>query len=193
MSTTSLLRKLQKEYPLASREVLLDILVSCNGDVDSAKELLGQSQTPTKDTTSTRPIDSPKRQASIAIFGVKKRKKESEANTTCSSSPNTLKPLTLYTPEDIEAALPCSLIYNVLEKAEAENLLDQLMEDHNSWKEKTKFYLFDKLCETPTSLPFTLKTCPCTRNTLIDTMESLSTLPESTARPWRRVQIEFRS
>lgn len=152
MSTTSLLRQLQKEYPLASRDVLLDILVSCDGDVTSAKQLLGL----TRDTTASNgdKTDSPKRQASIAFFGVKKRKTDSESDT---PNPSSLKPLTLYTPEDIEAALPCSLVYNVLDKTEAEKLLDQLMEDHKSWKEKTKFYLFDRLCETPHKSAFYTK------------------------------------
>ncbi|KAG5358042.1 Alpha-ketoglutarate-dependent dioxygenase alkB-like protein 3 [Yarrowia sp. B02] len=146
MSTTSLLRQLQKEYPLASRDVLLDILVSCNGDVGLAKELLGQTLPQKHDTK-----DSPKRQASIAGFGVKKRKTEPKLDT----SPS--KPLTLYTPEDIEANLPCSLIYNVLDKTDAEGLLDQLLDDEKSWRQKTQFYLFDKLCETPHKSAFYTK------------------------------------
>lgn len=139
MSTTSLLRTLQKEYPLASKEVLLDILVSCDGDIASAKALLGHTKPDTlKHKSGNR---------QMSIFGAKKRKIESTVE----------KPLTLYTPEDISEALPCTLIYNVLDKGDAETLLDELLSDEKSWKDKNKFYLFDKLCETPHKSAFYTK------------------------------------
>lgn len=180
MSTTSLLSILQSEFPVASQEVLLDILVSCDGDISLARGLLGFSgpnQTKSKksekleklekpdknDTTvtidtkeqvhfdkknETNFFDSPvsKRQLSIANFGIwgendRKKSKKIHKNST--------SPITLYTPEDVARHLPCSLHYDVLSPKTANSLLQQLLQDQLQWKAKTKFYLFDKLCETP--------------------------------------------
>ncbi|OBT83294.1 hypothetical protein VE02_08475 [Pseudogymnoascus sp. 03VT05] len=58
------------------------------------------------------------------------------------------KTVHLYTPEDIEAHTPCSIIYNFLPPEEADALLQELVDESPTYKTNT-FQLFDRVVSSP--------------------------------------------
>lgn len=58
------------------------------------------------------------------------------------------KTVHLYTPEDIEAHTPCSIIYNFLPPEEADALLQELVDESPTYK-TNRFQLFDRVVSSP--------------------------------------------
>ena len=61
--------------------------------------------------------------------------------------------LHLYTPEDIAAHTPCSIIHNFLPAREADDLLRELLEEAQTFERQT-FKLFDNVVQSPHSACF---------------------------------------
>lgn len=61
--------------------------------------------------------------------------------------------LHLYTPEDIAAHTPCSIIHNFLPAQEADNLLRELLDEASTFERQT-FKLFDNVVHSPHSACF---------------------------------------
>lgn len=129
--------------PEASSEDLLDLLVSCDGCVKTASAVLicegGQS-------------DSPRRKSNL--IGLQSSLPFTTYNENLLPKPSrALKPLTrkgrtvhLFTPADIEAHTPCSIIHNFLPTEEATSLLGELLTEAASFP-RANFKLFDNVVQ----------------------------------------------
>ncbi|KAI7287999.1 hypothetical protein KC345_g150 [Hortaea werneckii] len=63
------------------------------------------------------------------------------------------KTLHLYSPEDIEAHTPCSIVHNFLTSSEADALLRELLGEVPGFRKET-FQLFDRTVESPHTMKF---------------------------------------
>jgi len=150
-STDIKLATLASLYPHLDQVLLLDLLISANGSVEAAKISLANS---------TR-VSSPRKrsatgigyQTSLASF----RKAEEIGLDVPSTKRRQLtrkgQTLHLYSPEDIAAHTPCSIIHNFLPADEADNLLIELLEEATTFEKQT-FKLFDNVVQSPHSACF---------------------------------------
>lgn len=132
--------------PLTSNAELLDLLINCGGSVEDASAVLiyggGASMSPRKKST---PIGL---QSSLPFTS------SNETSSLKSSKAVNPKPLTkkgktvhLFTPADIAAHTPCSIIHNFLPAEEASSLLKELLAEVPSFPRAT-FKLFDNIVQT---------------------------------------------
>ena len=138
-------------YPSVDQDYLLDLLLASNGSVDSVCQTLdtsGHLILPRKKFTAAVG-----HQTSLSTF-------RTDGATQLDAKSKKLKLLTrkgqtlhLYTPEDIAAHTPCSIIHNFLPKDEAEKLLMELLEEAPTFERQT-FKLFDNVVESPHSACF---------------------------------------
>jgi hypothetical protein len=128
---------------------LLEILLSCEGKVEDALDVL----------SSTKNIPARKRQASVIGLqsalafsenGGSPSKKAGRATMTLTKKGKTLY---LYTPEDIAAHAPCSIIHNFLPKDLANALLQELLPEAATFSKAT-FRLFDNVVQSPHTASF---------------------------------------
>lgn len=124
-------------HPEKDEETLLETLLASDGSVERALESL-KSPPKKRPATSTASYQS-------SLSSITRSGKDGAA----------IKPLTkkgktvhLYTPEDIEAHTPCSIIYNFLPIEEADALLQELVDETPTYKKST-FQLFDKVVSSP--------------------------------------------
>lgn len=126
---------------------LLEALLACDGSVDQASEWLAQS-------TSLSPRKRPAPttvgyQSSLSSF------RTTPAGTGPAKKALVKKGQTLYlyTPEDIEAHTPCSIIHNFLPAKQADDLLLQLVDEAPSYQ-SLEFKLFDRVVWSPHTFCF---------------------------------------
>ncbi|KAL8953748.1 MAG: hypothetical protein Q9222_000430 [Ikaeria aurantiellina] len=139
-STDLKLAILASLYPDTDHSTLLDILIASDGSVEQSSETLSSSF-----------VLSPKRkltggvghQTSLANF------RHPGEGSIGLSLPAVKLPLTrkgqtlhLYTPEDVEAHTPCSIVHDFLPSQVAEDLLRELMQEAVSFERQT-FKMFD--------------------------------------------------
>jgi alkylated DNA repair dioxygenase AlkB len=137
-------------HPTTSHEQLLDLLVCCNGSVENASAALIQG---------SGISISPRTQSSSV--GLQSSLPFTNSNQTSpSKSSNAAKPLTrkgrtlhLFTPADIAAHTPCSIIHNFLPAEEAAALLKELLAEAPTYGRAT-FKLFDNVVQSPHSACF---------------------------------------
>ncbi|KAF1984371.1 hypothetical protein K402DRAFT_413881 [Aulographum hederae CBS 113979] len=142
-STDFKLAILSSLHPDVDQGSLLETLLLSDGFVETASQYLSE-----------RKYASPRKkqaigtgyQASISSFGIKSGG---------DGTPRRIRPLTrkgqtlhLYTPEDIEAHTPCSIIHNFLPSEHADALLRELMEESPTFF-RAKFKLFDRVVQSP--------------------------------------------
>lgn len=142
-STDMKLALLASLDPLMSTENLLNLLVQCNGSVQDASTMLmnatGDSISPRK-----KPV----------LIGLQSSLPFAASSGNSLSRPsNILKPLTkqgktihLFTPADIAAHTPCSIIHNFLPPSEATKLLEELLPETEIFARAT-FKLFDRIVQ----------------------------------------------
>lgn len=139
-STDFKLAILSSLHPFIDQQVLLDILLAHEGSVDRASaSLVAPELSPKKPSTIGY-------QSSLATFigpndssnPPKKSKLLSKKGTT----------LHLYSPEDVAAHTPCSIIHNFLPAEEANALLEELLGEALSF-ERMSFKLFDNVVQSP--------------------------------------------
>lgn len=135
-------------FPNLDPGALLDLLISADGSVDKVTQMLQPSLGPTSpgkisaagnggigyqaSLDSFRPTDgSPK-----VVPGKQK----------CLTKKNTI--LHLYTPEDIAAHTPCSIIHSFLSAKQADALLKELLEEAPTFGRQS-FKLFDNVVQSP--------------------------------------------
>ena len=147
-STDVKIATLQSIFSHLTQEVLLDLLVSADGSVEKVVKNLQQPLGPIS------PLKRPASgsgsigyQASLNSFGV--------ATGSTKTAIGDFKPLVrkgvtlhLYTPEDIAAHTPCSIIHNFLPSEQAEALLKELLEEAPTFGRQT-FKLFDNVVQSP--------------------------------------------
>ena len=147
-STDLKLAMLASLHPHLEQQVLLDILLAHEGSVEAASTSLTSpdSFSPKKNSTT------PGYQSSLANFAV---------TSDTSKRPKLLskkgKTLYLYSPEDVAAHTPCSIIHNFLPARDANELLEELLLEAPSY-EKPTFKLFDNVVSSPHTSCFYVET-----------------------------------
>ncbi|KAI9677319.1 MAG: hypothetical protein M1829_002662 [Trizodia sp. TS-e1964] len=146
-STELKLALLSSLHPDVEQQLLLDILLVSEGSVEQASKALssgGKGLHIRKKTASALGY-----QSSLTSFATQE-----------SSSPSTNKQLTrkgktlnLFSPEDIAAQTPCSIIHNFLAAEEANELLKELLAEAPTFHRQT-FKLFDNVVQSPHSACF---------------------------------------
>lgn len=123
-TTEQLLDAVIRKAPEADPATALELIVSCNGDLNRVFELLGVKVANYRQTT-FKVGKPPPRSAGV-------------------SSPR----IHLFSPQDVEAAgVKCSLHLSVLEPSVARQLLHKLMEESHEWS-TSKFYLFGRQAQS---------------------------------------------
>lgn len=142
-STEIKIATLASLFPDVDQGILLDSLIAENGSVSAVCQALHFSEK----QDSSRKSSVVGHQSSLISFRI------GSANTR-------LKPLTrkgqtlhLYTPEDIAAHTPCSIIHNFLPVEEADALLRELLKEAFTFERQT-FKLFDNVVQSPHSACF---------------------------------------
>jgi hypothetical protein len=147
-STDLKLAMLASLHPHLEQQVLLDILLAHEGSVEAASSSLLRPDTssPKKNPTV------PGYQSSLTSFAV---------TSDTSKRPKLLskrgKTLYLYSPEDVAAHTPCSIIHNFLPAKDANELLEELLLEAPSF-EKLTFKLFDHVVSSPHTSCFYVET-----------------------------------
>ncbi|OXV07600.1 hypothetical protein Egran_04634 [Elaphomyces granulatus] len=162
-------------FPNRLEAELLDILVSCDGDVEAASAALARGgvvidgAAPASTQTSpgaTFLANKPgKIQTSLSSFAIihattsgddvggKKRIVLDTDGSLMKAKTKKGKTLHLFTVEDIAASTPCSLIPNFLAPAEANALLEELLEESKTFERYT-FQLFQNTVQSPHTSAF---------------------------------------
>jgi hypothetical protein len=141
-STDFKLAMLASVYPDLDHGLLLDILMASSGSVKIALETLTNtedSKASKKKQSSTSGIGY---QASLTSFNIGSSTTKKRALTKKG------KPLHLYSPEDIAAHTPCSIIHSFLPTEEADALLRELLQEAPTFQ-RARFKMFDRVVESP--------------------------------------------
>jgi hypothetical protein len=149
-STDFKLALLSSLHPDLNDQILLDVLLANDGSVEAASKSLLRNTgepSPKKPSSAARGY-----QSSVAVFATlagdgtgaqKKAKVLSKKG----------KTLHLYTPEDVEAHTPCSIIHNFLPPEDANALLEELLVEVPTFERMT-FKLFDNVVTSPHTSSF---------------------------------------
>lgn len=146
-STDFKLALLASVHQSVDEALLLEALLASDGSVEQASEWLKHSNTTSprkRSTASTVGYQSSLSSYRITPPGNGPAKK---------SLVKKGQTLYLYSPEDIEAHTPCSIIHNFLPSKQADDLLLQLLEEAPSY-ESLEFKLFDKVVYSPHTFCF---------------------------------------
>ena len=150
-STDVKLATLASLYPSVTPETLLDSLINADGSVTAVCESFDASPYEASPKKSSK--KGVGHQTSLAAF-----RRSDDIRLGVASKK--LKPLTrkgqtlhLYTPEDIAAHTPCSIIHNFLPVGDAALLLEELLEAAPTFEKQT-FKLFDNVVQSPHSACF---------------------------------------
>lgn len=153
-STDLKLATLASLYPHIAQEALLDSLIAADGSVEAV----------CRDYNVFEHLRSPRKGSKrgigfqTSLTGFRQSGSDvandgmPQTGSGVSKKPRTLtkkgQTLHLYTPEDIAAHTPCSIIHNFLPAAEAEELLRELLEESPTFPRQT-FKLFDNVVQSP--------------------------------------------
>ena len=152
-STDLKLATLSSLFPTVDQATLLDLLISFSGSVPAVSASLSPISTQTASPRNKRPATSAGHQTSLSAF----RSNPKAGTTEGAEKPRVLtkkgQTLHLYTPEDIAAHTPCSIIHNFLPARDADDLLRELLEEAESFERQT-FKLFDTVVQSPHSACF---------------------------------------
>lgn len=123
--------------------VLLDTLLAHDGDVQKADAVLNSNHQPLSPNER-------KRKASSALGYQSSLSKFTVGNQPSSKKQLTKKGKTLhlYSPEDVAAHTPCSIVHNILKPEDANTLLLELLEESNTFGTET-FKVFDNVVTSP--------------------------------------------
>lgn len=142
-STDIKLTILASVAPVASNEDLLDLLISCDGCVKTASAVLiceGRQSVSPRRKSSLRGLQS---SLPFTTYNDNLLPKSSKAPKPLTRKGRTLH---LFTPADIEAHTPCSIIHNFLPTEEATSLLEELLTEATTLPRAT-FKLFDNVVQ----------------------------------------------
>lgn len=145
-STDLKLALLASLHPTVEDAVLLEALLASDGLVDSASALLTNTSISPRKKSAASAIGY---QSSLSSYrlspptsGPAKKKLVKKGQT-----------LHLYSPADIEAHTPCSIMHNFLPVEQADALLRQLLDECVTYK-SIEFKLFDRVVESPHTFAF---------------------------------------
>ena len=148
-TTDTKMATLASLFPNLESGFLLDLLMSVDGSVAESIKILEPSQVICQRKRSTPSIGF---QASLSL----PQHKEDCVKPSCPPwAPLTRRGTTLhlYSPEDIAAHTPCSIIHNFLPALEANELLKELLAEATSFGRQT-FKVFDNVVQSPHSSCF---------------------------------------
>jgi alkylated DNA repair dioxygenase AlkB len=143
-------------FPAAKQDGLLDILVSCEGSVEAASSVLSLqgSATDAPKTKNRAAAGSLGMQTSLSSHvlttsedGIMRPMNKTGSKRKLPPTKNG-KTLHLYSPEDIAAYTPCTIIHNFLPSEEANKLLLELL-DESKYLTRSEFQLFDRTVQSP--------------------------------------------
>lgn len=149
------LGELKSSVPHADLEMLLEVLISCNGNLVMAKELLGIPSGVEMSLDPPASLQQSKLQHQVTLkrffqssspdnaFDIKRQRLQEKGKT-----------IHLYDPADVEKLLPCTMHLNVFPKALADDVLKFLIKDSEKWPQNRSFYLFGKLVSSPHTTGF---------------------------------------
>ncbi|KAI1004152.1 hypothetical protein K3495_g4062 [Podosphaera aphanis] len=137
-STDYKLAILASSFPRLEQSTLLDVLLAHDGSVLQASSSLAYSASRKVVSTSIG------HQGSLSTFVVATSTSPKPSKQLCQKG----RTLHLYSPKDIEAHTPCTIIHNFLPAQEADNLLLELLEEAKTFG-KTTFRLFDNIVQSP--------------------------------------------
>ena len=140
-STDFKLAMLASIHPFIDQSVILDILLAHNGSMEETSTALTNRESPPKKSVTAG------YQSSLSTYIAP------PSTTEVSSRKSRLlskrgKTLHLYSPEDIAAHTPCSIIHNFLPAEEANNLLKELLLEAPTYQKST-FKLFENIVQSP--------------------------------------------
>ena len=147
-STDIKLATLASLFPHLSQESLLDLLISADGSVHRVCQTLQEPLGPISPRKrSTIDVSNSVHQASLYSL---RKTKDLPRTKLGSSSVTTRKGaiLHLYSPEDVAAHTPCSIVHNFLPASQAEALLKELLEEVPTFGRQS-FKLFDRTVTSP--------------------------------------------
>ncbi|KAF7923732.1 uncharacterized protein EAE98_007550 [Botrytis deweyae] len=128
--------------PEVEQQVLLEILLEHDGDVEKASNSLSSTDTSSLPIPK-KPLATVGYQSSLSTF----ISSENSTNRVKSLSRKG-KTLHLYSPQDVAAHTPCSIIHNFLPVEEANTLLKELLNEAPTFERMT-FKLFDNVVTSP--------------------------------------------
>jgi hypothetical protein len=131
-TTEEKITKLQSSFPESSVEALLELLVSCEGDTERVKELLGVK----KNGRGISVQSTLKRFMTPAVGEDKRVFKHLDTGIKG-------KTYHVYDPDEVKKLLPCTFHLKLFPKELADKLLQGLLKDSESWKSR-EFYLFER-------------------------------------------------
>jgi hypothetical protein len=142
-STDFKLAMLSSLHPYIEQQVLLDILLAHEGSVGKASESLKNPGSSPRKSAATG------YQSSLSGFIAPHDPGDLESPTKRSKLLSKKgKTLHLYSPEDVAAHTPCSIIHNFLPPEQANALLEELLEEASTF-ERMSFKLFDNVVQSP--------------------------------------------
>ncbi|KAF2108360.1 hypothetical protein BDV96DRAFT_504652 [Lophiotrema nucula] len=146
-STDFKLALLASLHPDLNEEALLEALLASDGSVERASGILIESSTvsPRK-----RPALGTGYQSSLSSYHITTSGVTSPSKRKLTKKGTTLH---LYTPEDVEAHTPCSIIHNFLPAGQANALLLELLEEAPTYK-CLEFQLFERTVKSPHTFCF---------------------------------------
>ena len=138
-STDFKLAVLSSLHPFIDQQVLLDILLAHEGSVERASSSLSAPElSPKKPSTIGY-------QSSLSTFISPSDTNPTKKSKLLSKKGSTLH---LYSPEDVAAHTPCTIIHNFLPAEEANALLEELLGEASTF-ERMSFKLFDNVVQSP--------------------------------------------
>ena len=149
LDTDLKLAMLSSLHPQLDQQVLLDILLVHEGSVEAASASLLSP-----DSFSPKKVSRhPGYQSSLASFATTSSETAKQPKILSKKG----KTLFLYSPEDIAAHTPCTIIHNFLSPKDANALMEELMLEAPSY-EKITFKLFDNIVTSPHTSCFYVET-----------------------------------
>ncbi|KAF2653424.1 hypothetical protein K491DRAFT_602829 [Lophiostoma macrostomum CBS 122681] len=146
-STDFKLAVLASLHPSLNDEALLEALLVSDGSVEQASESLAQTWNP---SPRKKPANSAMGyQSSLSSYRIASPEKGSPKKRLTKRG----KTLFLYSPEDVEAHTPCSIIHNFLPAEAADALLLELVEQAPTYKD-LEFQLFERTVRSPHTFCF---------------------------------------
>lgn len=147
-STDFKLAILSSLQPHIEQQLLLDVLLANDGDVDKASASFASPKSSSL-SPSKKPSTVTAYQRSISNFAIPSKPSPSPSPTKRAKLLSKKgKTVHLYSPEDVAAHTPCTIIHNFLPADEAESLLEELLGEAPTFERMT-FKLFDNVVQSP--------------------------------------------
>jgi alkylated DNA repair dioxygenase AlkB len=143
-------------FPEIKQDELLDVLVSCDGSVETVSALLSTQATASTPLTKKRAAPAPSlgMQTSLSshVFTTAQDGTMKPINETVKKRrpPPTKKGqiLHLYSPEDIAVYTPCTIVHNFLPTEAANSLLEELLDESKHFQ-RYDFQVFNRTVQSP--------------------------------------------